>query len=116
MQYEAGDPIIVTFDNPDEIQAITWAASEVHFTNPDDSDALSAYESACALYSAELRDREFKDKDFTLRANTANAMISVLHRWVELGPPRPEGQATDAARAKSYITACRIVERTVELS
>ncbi|MDB5161668.1 MAG: hypothetical protein JWM52_176 [Candidatus Saccharibacteria bacterium] len=111
MQYKAGETTVVTFDADDEAQALTWAAGDMHRADTDDPVVLSAFESAREAY----RDTVSKREGITLEGSKADAMISILKRWVEAGPPRPEGQGTDAARAKSYRTACAIVAKTVEV-
>jgi hypothetical protein len=115
MRYETGEPTLLILDSPDEVQAVTWAAEDMNRTDLDSPAAQSAYVSAGVLYRADMRRPKSGVEDFTLEGEAADAMVSVLRRWVELGPPKPEGQVTDAARAKSYKTACAIVAKTVEL-
>ena len=109
MQYEAGETTIVTFDTDEEVQALTWAASDMRRADPDNPLMVSAFESASMAYENILSKRGAT----TLEGLQADAMVAVIKRWVEAGPPHAQGEITDDARAKSYRTACIIVSRTV---
>ena len=112
MKYETGETILLKLDPNDEAQALTWAAADIHRDEPEDPVALSAYESAREAYRDSVSGRE----GITLSGPAAEAVISIFGRWVEAGPPTPNGQVTDAARAKSYRTACAILAKTVQVS
>jgi hypothetical protein len=114
MRYTQGEPTSVTFDTSAELQALGWACSEMRDANPDDAHVIVAYQDA--LRASDVRHNGAESKDFTLSGERADRMLSVLQHWVALGPPRETGQVTDAARAKSYKTASRIVAQTVELT
>lgn len=113
MDYDPGLPIKVTFDTSDELQALGWAASEMRRAFPEDPDIQSAYQTA--LHATGLRHSRSEEKDLTLEGDEADALLTTLQRWVQAGPPKVEGQITDAARAKSYKTACVIVAKIIEL-
>ncbi len=115
MHYEAGEPTKLVFDIPEEVQALSWAASEVRQADPDDPVAQSAYQSARSAVTVDAHGGSQKE-DFTVSGDEADAVLSVLKRWVETGPPEEQNQVTDAARAKSYRTACAIVAKTAETS
>lgn len=106
MQYKTGEFTKVTFDDPDEVQALTWAASEMRRANPDDLNVKEVYEFASRVLRGEG----------TFQGEEAEAIISILKQWVAKGPPEPDNELTDGARTKSYITASAIVARVVELS
>jgi hypothetical protein len=112
MRYEPGEPTVVTFETSDELQAIGWAASEMRRAEPDNSDNKIAFKAA--LRATEIRHNGSDDNDFTLHGKKADALLSVVQRWVAAGPPAIEGQVTDAARAKSYKTARALVEQVIE--
>ena len=109
MQYEAGETTIVTFDTDKEVQALTWAASDMRRADPDNPLIVSAYASASMAYENSVSKREAP----TFKGLQADAMVAVIKLWVEAGPPHPQGEITDDARAKGYKTACMIVSRTV---
>lgn len=113
MRYEPGEPTKLIFDTPDELQAIEWAASEVHRATPDDTYAQSAFQTAQYAGKARLKDGPEKYM-VTFHGEAAETLLSVVERWVEAGPPEEKGDVFDPARAKSYRTACAIVAKTVE--
>ena len=111
MQYEIGETVSVTFNADDEAQALTWAAGDMRLAEPHDPDVLSAYDSAREAY----RDSVSKREGITLKDGRAKAMLSVIQRWVEVGPPTQQGLVTDASRSRSYETARAIVAKIVEV-
>lgn len=114
MRYVPGEPTEVTFDTYDELQALGWACSDMRSANPEDGEAETAYDAT--LRAAGAQHSSSESYDFSLHGEEADIMLSVLGRWVELGPPQAEGQVTDAARAKSYKTARGIIAQTIELT
>lgn len=110
--YGNGEAVVVAFDADDEAQALTWAAADMHRADTsDDAEIKSAYLSARWAYNDSISARE----GIVLRDERARAMVSILKRWVEGGPPRVEDQVTDAARMKSYKTACVMVAAIVKV-
>ena len=109
MQYEPGETTIITFDTDKEVQALTWAASDMSRADPDNPMMVSAFKSASTAYANITSKREAT----TLEGLQADEMVAVIKLWVEAGPPHAQGEITDAARAKSFRTASMIVSRTV---
>lgn len=107
MRFETGVPFTVIFDTSDELQAIGWACSEMRRADPNSEEMKIAWD--IAYRATEVRHSPATGYDFPLQGDEATVTLSVLKRWVALGPPQKEGQVTDAARAKSYKTATTIV-------
>ncbi len=113
MRFVPGEPTEITFDRSAEIQALGWACSDLRAAHPDEDRIATAFD--VALRGTYIRHNSREAYNFTLRGDEADIVLSVFKQWVDLGPPVKDGQVTEAARAKSYKTARRIVAQTTKL-
>lgn len=114
MRFIQEEPTEIILDKSSELQALGWAASEMRRAEPGDAQKVTAYNTA--LRATEFRHSGSESRNFSIQGEEADIVLSVLQQWVDLGPPQKEEQVTDAARAKSYKTAKKLVTQIAELT